>query len=157
MNTVFGGILIQAIKLILTVLALGMLIAAGAASGDGAFDGRNNGHGNDHDFGGHDNHNFGDFNKYYDWLNPGGIYSYSYSWYPTYSYWNYPTYTYPVYTYPAYTYTTPVVTPVVYNTYAYDPVIYDPWYAANVYGFGGATYYYSSSWSWSSHRGGFFL
>lgn len=152
-----------------------MLIAAGAASDGGAFDGaRNDGRsshgGNDWDFGGNrdngDKHNFGDFNKHYDWLNPGGIYSYS--WYPTYSYWNYPTYSYwnyptytytyptyttPVYTYPAYTYTTPV-----YSTYAYDPVIYDPWYAANVYGFGGATYYYSSSWSWSSsHRSGFFF
>jgi len=35
------------------------------------------------------------------------------------------TYTYPTYTNPA---------PVVYNPYPYDPVAYDPWYATNVYG-----------------------
>jgi len=148
-------------------MALGMLVAVGAAldgtgnfesaprdggpdgfGGHDGFDGRGghdgfDGRGDNHDFGGH---------KYYDWLNPGG-YTYTYSWgYPSYysSYW-YPTYTY---TYPTYYYTTPVVYPT-YTTY-YDPVVYDPWYATNVYGWGGASYYYSSSWSWSTHGGYFF-
>ncbi|MDD2835644.1 MAG: hypothetical protein PHY05_05785, partial [Methanothrix sp.] len=141
-----------------SIMALGMLVAVGAAldgmgdfksaprdggpdgfGGHDGFDGR----GDNHDFGGH---------RYYDWLNPGG-YTYTYSWgYPSYysSYW-YPTYTY---TYPTYYYTTPVVYPT-YTTY-YDPVVYDPWYATNVYGWGGASYYYSSSWSWSTHGGYFF-
>ena len=103
------------------------------------------GHGGNHDFGGH---------GYNDWLNPGG-YSYIYSWVILSYYSNswYPTYTY---TYPTYYYTAPA--PVVYPTYPYyyDPVVYDPWYAANVYGWGGASYYYSNSWSWSNHGGYFF-
>ena len=125
-----------------------MLIAVGAAV-DGEWDYGHSSHdGNDHNFGG--------FNNHYDWLNTGGYYpygfyqTYPYS-YPTYTYptYTYPTYTYPTYTYPTYTYPEPVV-------YSDDPIIYDPWYAANVYGWGGATYY-SSSWSWSSHHGGFFF
>jgi hypothetical protein len=136
----------------LSILALGMLVAVGSAldetydfesasrdGGHGSYDGR----GGSHDFGGH-GHN--------DWLNPGG-YSYSYSGgYPSYysDYW-YPAYTY---TYPTYYYTTPAVYPTY--PYYYDPVVYDPWYGANVYGWGGASYYYSNSWSWSN-RGGFFF
>ena len=82
----------------------------------------------------------------HDWLNPGGIHSYSY-WYPTYyeSSW-YPTYSYTYY--PTYYYSKPVV----YPTYYYDPVVYDPWYATNVYGWGGSSYY-TSSWSWSRYGG----
>jgi hypothetical protein len=153
--------------LILSVLALGVLIAVGAAYDDVAFDGAQSygqsshggddrSHGGDSDFG--DRHKSPDFNKYYDWLSPGGYY-YSYSWYPSYSYWYYPTYTYPTYNYPVYT--PPVYTPPVYTypTYTapvytyFEPVSYDPWWVANVYGWGGATYYYSSSWTWSSGRG----
>jgi hypothetical protein len=61
----------------LSILALGMLVAVGAAiEGDGTgsyapYDGGHDGydgHGGNHDFGGH---------GYNDWLNPGG---YSYSW-----------------------------------------------------------------------------
>jgi len=141
-----------------------VLIAVGAAYDEVAFDGAQSygqssrggddrHHGGDRDFG--DRYKSPDFNKYYDWLSPGGYY-YSYSWYPSYSYWYYPTYTYPtytypvytppVYTYPTYTYTKPVYT-------YYEPISYDPWWVANVYGWGGATYYYSSSWTWSSGRG----
>jgi len=99
-------------------------------------------HDNRHDFNkGHDN---------FDWLNPWGTYSYSYWYYPSYSYYWYPSYTY---TYPV-TYTAPVVYPAY--TYYYDPVVYDPWYAANVYGWTGTAYYYSSSWS-SSRIGGFYF
>jgi hypothetical protein len=137
----------------LSVLALGMLIAVGAAIGGAPYAEQN--YEQPHNGGYHgDNNNFDGFNNHYDWLNTGGYYpygfyqTYPYSYYPTY---NYPTYNYPTYTYPTYTYPAPVV----YNPYAYDPV-YDPWYATNVYGWGGATYYYSSSWSWSSHHGGFF-
>jgi hypothetical protein len=160
--------------LILSVLALGVLITVGAAYDDTAFeaaqsygsshggDSHNSG-GDNHNNGGNPDHgdNHGDYHGdyhggYYDWLNPGGYY-YSYSWYPysyTYypTYYTYPTYTYPVYTppvytppaytYPTYTYTTPV--------YTTGPGYYDPWYAANVYGYGGTTYYYSSSWSYSA-------
>jgi len=140
----------------LSILALGMLVAVGAAiEGDGTgsyesapygggHDGYD-GHGGNHDFGGH---------GYNDWLNPGG-YSYTYSWSYPYYYSNswYPAYTY---TYPNYYYTAPA--PVVYPTYPYynDPVVYDPWYGANVYGWGGASYYYSNSWSWYNHGGYFF-
>ena len=137
-------------------MALGMLAIVGAANGiddfqsaprDGGPDGFGahggpDGHGDHHDFGNA---------KYHDWLNPGGV-SHIYSWsYPTYqySYW-YPTYTY---TYPTY-YTAPVVYPT-YNYY-YDPVVYDPWYATNIYGWSGASYYYSGSWSWTN-RGGYFF
>jgi hypothetical protein len=134
---------IKAIKLILAVLALGLLVAVGAAFED---------YGGSHHHGGlsdgydHPPQDFGGFN---DWLNPGAYY-YSYSYYPTYTYYPtyyYPTYYYPTYT-PVYTYTAPVV---------YDPVVYDPWWAANVYGLGATTYYYSSSWSWSSYRGGYYF
>lgn len=146
-------------RLMLSIMLMGMMISVGSA-----FDDRGSGHpggdhpgdyagdhGGSHDFGGH---------SHYDWLNPGGYYSYSY-WYPTYTY-TYPNYyAYPsYYTYPTY-YTTPVVTtpvvyPTTYYTY-YDPISYDPWYAANVYGWGGATYYYSSSWSWSRYGGYYFV
>jgi len=144
----------------LLILALGMLIAVGAAfdeMGHGPAPDGGDHHGNPGD---HDNYDFGG-HEYHDWLSPGGIYSYSY-WYPyTYTY-TYPTYYYPTYYYPTYYYTEPA--PVVYPTYTYypsysyyyDPVVYDPWYAANVYGWGGATYYYSSSWSWSNHGGYYF-
>ncbi|MBN1236152.1 MAG: hypothetical protein JW999_08910 [Methanotrichaceae archaeon] len=123
-----------------------MLIAVGAA-----FDGSQSHNGDHKDFGdrGGDRHDFGG-HGYYDWLNPGGYYSYSY-WYPTYYSYSYPAYTY---TYPTYYYTAPVVYPTY--SYYYDPVVYDPWYATNVYGWGGATYYYSNSWSWST-RGGFYF
>jgi hypothetical protein len=79
--------------------------------------------------------------NYYDWLSPGAAY-----WYPTSYAYNY-RYAYPQY--PTYT------TPVTYY-YNWNPVVYnwDPWWAANVYGFGSTTYYYSSS-SWSYHNGGF--
>jgi len=97
-------------------------------------------HDGGHDFNRHDN---------FDWLNPGGYYSYSYWYYPSYSYYWYPSYTY---TYPV-TYTAPVVYPAY--TYYYDPVAYDPWYAANVYGWTGTTYYYSRS--WSSFGGYYFI
>ena len=129
------------------MLALGMLIAVGAA-----FDGSQSHSGDRHDFGdshGGDRHDFSG-HGYYDWLNPGGYYSSSY-WYPTYYSYSYPAYTY---TYPTYYYTAPVTYPTY--TYYPDPVVYDPWYAANVYGWGGATYYYTNSWSWSN-RGGFFF
>jgi hypothetical protein len=130
----------------LSILALGMLVAVGSAlddiaSSDFSSHGGDHRDGGDHsDFGGHMQH---------DWLNPGGIHSYSYwyptyyepSWYPTYSYTYYPTYYY--------------TTPVVYPTYYYDPVVYDPWYATNVYGWGGSSYY-TSSWSWSRHGGLYF-
>lgn len=143
---------IKAIKFILAVLALGLLVAVGAA-----FDGHHES--SHHGKPSYDNHH--DFGGFYDWLSPGAYY-YSYSYYPTYTY---PTYTYPAYTYPAYyyqtytpvyTYTPPVATvttPVVY----YDPVVYDPWWAVNVYGLGSTTYYYSSSWSWSTYHGGLFF
>ena len=133
---------IKAIKFILAVLALGLLVAVGAA-----FDGYDGSH---HGKPSHDYHH--DFGGFYDWLSPGAYY-YAYSYYPTYTY-TYPSYYYPAYyqTYtPVYTYTAPVVTtPVVY----YDPVVYDPWWAVNVYGLGATTYYYSSSWSWSGYYGG---
>jgi len=113
----------------LSVIALTLLMAACVNAADG---------GARHDHG-------------YDWLNPGGSHSYTwwtpayydYTWYPAYTYTYYPTYYY--------------TTPVVYSTYYYDPVVYnyDPWWAANVYGLGGVTYYYGS-WSWSSFHGGFF-
>ncbi|HNX38986.1 MAG TPA: hypothetical protein PKK11_00270 [Methanothrix sp.] len=163
MNKIFGGISIKSIKLILSILALGILVAVGAAYDD---------HGGDHggygdhggDYGGYGDHDgMGDHSgrgghdtfdgraggKYIDWLNPGGYYYYTSWYYPTYSYSWYPAYTY---NYPAYYYTEPVV----YPTYYYDPVVYDPWYATNVYGWGGATYYYTNSWTWSNHGGFFF-
>jgi len=132
---VMEGITIKAIKLMLSVLILGMLVASGAGQ-EGA-----DSHGQPHD-GGHNN-DFG----HYDWLNPGGV-TYSYSgWYnypytyPTY-YYSYPWY-YPTYTYPTYYYTTPAV----YPTYYYNPVAYnyyDPWWATNVYGW--------NSWSWNTYH-----
>jgi len=160
------------------MMALGLLVAVGSAYGDmemepfdqgsidqfagmnEGFGGGKDGHNGDydgrfdrrddrswdhdgrHDKNGHDN---------YDWLNPGGYYSYSYWYYPSYSYYWYPSY---AYTYPV-TYTAPVVYPTY--TYYYDPVVYDPWYAANVYGWTGSTYYYSNSWSWSRYGGHYFL
>ena len=126
------GITIKAIKLMLSVLILGMLVASGAGQ-EGA-----DSHGQPQD-GGHNN-DFG----HYDWLNPGGV-TYSYSgWnnypytYPTY-YYSYPWY-YPTYTYPTYHYTTPVV----YPTYTYNPFVYNhgPW-ATNLCGWTDATYYSS--------------
>ena len=142
------GITIKAIKRMLFVLILGMLVASGAAREGAECHGQppNGGH----------NNNFG----HYDWLNPGGV-THSYDgWnnypytYPNYFY-NYPSY-YPTYTYPTYYYTTPAV----YPTYYYNPVAYnyyDPWWATNVYGWTGTTYYSSSSWTWSSPHGGFFF
>ena len=130
---------IKAIKLILAVLALGLLVAVGAAFED---------YGGSHHHGGPSD-GYHDFGGFYDWLSPGAYY-YSYSYYPTYTYYPtyyYPTYYYPTYT-PVYTYTAPVV---------YDPVVYDPWWAANVYGLGATTYYYTNNWSWSSYRSGFYF
>jgi hypothetical protein len=92
----------------------------------------------------------GGHHQNHDWLNPGGA-GFSYNWgTPAYYPW-YPTYTYPTYYYP-----TPVVYPTY--TYPYNPVAYnyDPWWATNVYGWTGTAYYPSSSWTWSSHHGGFF-
>ncbi|HOV51657.1 MAG: hypothetical protein A4E44_01274 [Methanosaeta sp. PtaB.Bin018] len=135
---VLGGIKIKAIKLILLVTLLGMLMAVGSAidrPGD-----------RDHDFGGDHHHD------HYDWLSPGGVSTTYYSWsYPVYyDYYWYPTYRYTYY--PTYYYTTPV-----YTTYYYDPVVYDPWWAVNVYGVGGTTYYYSSGWSWATYHGSLFF
>ncbi len=137
---------IKAIKLILTVLAMGLLVAVGSAF-DG-YDGSPH-HGKPSD--GFDHHK--DFGGFYDWLGPGAYY-YTYSYYPTYTY-TYPSYYYPAYYYqtytPVYTYTAPVVTtPVVYDPVGY----YDPWWAVNVYGLGATTYYYTSSWSWSGYHAG---
>jgi hypothetical protein len=142
----------------LSILALGMLVAVGSAIDEpGGFESAPYGgdyQGGDHQGGDHQgNRDFGG-HGYNDWLNPGG-YSYTYSWsYPSYysNSW-YPAYTY---TYPNYYYTAPA--PVVYPTYPYyyDPVVYDPWYGANVYGWGGSSYYYSNSWSWYNHGGYFF-
>jgi hypothetical protein len=123
----------------LSILALGMLVAVGAAYDET----------DRSDFSSRGGHDFGDRDKHHDWLNPGGIHSYNWwypthytsSWYPTYSYTYYPTYYYS--------------TPVVYPTYSYDPVVYDPWYATNVYGWSG-TSYYTSSWSWSGYGGWYF-
>ena len=141
------GITIKAIKLMLFVLILGMLVASGAAREGADTQPPGGGHNNDgqsHDWG--HNNDFG----HYDWLNPGGV-THSYSgWnnyypytYPNY-YYNYPGY-YPTYTYPTNYYTTPTV----YPTYYYN---YDPWWATNVYGWGGATYHYSNSWSWNTYH-----
>jgi hypothetical protein len=132
----FGGILINSIKLMLSILALGMLIAVGCALDE-------TGSPESAPYGGdHSGHNDFNYHGHNDWLNPGGYYSYSY-WYPTYTY-----------TYPTYYYTTPVVYPTY--PYYYDPVVYDPWYGANIYGWGGASYYYFGDWSWP-HHGGFYF
>ena len=162
MNRVIGGIPINSMKLILSIMAMGMLIAMGSAFDDmgmehselATYGGDNEGN---LDFGGHGHH---------DWLNPGGYVSYSYgypayaySWYPRYTY-TYPTYTYPTYVYPTYTY--PTYTYPTY-TYYYSPVYdpwyaaADPWYAANVYGWTGTTYYYSGEWSLYRSGGYYFL
>jgi hypothetical protein len=158
----------------LSVMALGLLVAAGSAQ-DMSMGFADDGSGYNEEFygmGGHkdgrgdhfpdqnkhfpDNDNRHDFNKghghdNFDWLNPGGTYSYSYWYYPSNSYYWYPyTYTYPV------TYTAPVTYPTTY-TYYYDPMVYDPWYAANVYGWAGTTHYYSGSWSWSRLGGYYFI
>ena len=144
---VMKGNTIKAIKLMLSVLILGMLAAAGSAYEGAESPGQPPNGGHNNDFGHHD------------WLNPGGV-THSYSgWnnypytYPNY-YYNYPSY-YPTYTYPTYYYTTPIV----YPTYTHNPFVYnyDPWWSTNVYGWTGATYYSSSSWTWSSPHGGFFF
>ena len=126
------GITIKAIKLMSFVLILGMLVASGAAR-EGA-DTQPPGGGHNNDFG------------HYDWLNPGGV-THSYSGWNNYYPYTYPNYyyNYPTYTYPTYYYTTPTV----YPTYYYN---YDPWLATNVYGWGGATYHYSNSWSWNTYH-----
>ena len=135
--------------MMLSILALGMLIAVGAAldgPGDGALSSFGGG---DHHNGGGDHDGFGDNHRQHDWLNPGGSHSYNWwypthyesSWYPSYSYTYYPTYYY--------------TTPVVYPTYYSNPVVYDPWYATNIYGWSGTTYY-TNSWSWS-HYGGYYF
>jgi hypothetical protein len=135
----------------LSILVLGLLVAVGSAFGDRPGD--NNG---GPDFGGHDGHpgdhggHDGFNDHHYDWLNPGGYYSYSSWYYPSYNYNWYPAYTY---TYPTH-YTAPVVYP---NAYYYDPVVYDPWYATNVYGWTGAPYYYTNSGSWSRYGGYYFV
>ena len=157
----------------LSVIALGLLVAAGSAQ-DISMGFADDGSGYNDEFYGMGDHKDGrgdhfpdqykgfpdrddrhDFNKghghdNFDWLNPWGTYSYSYWYYPSYSNWYPYTYTYPV------TYTAPVTYPTTY-TYYYDPVVYDPWYAANVYGWAGTTYYYSGSWSWSRLGGYYFI
>ena len=138
----FGGIYIKTIKLMLSVLMLGILVAVGAA-----FDGT---HDRGHSFDGGDHQDFGGHHQNYDWLNPGGI-GFSYNW-GTPAYYNrYPSYTYPTY------YSTPLVYPTY--TYNYNPVVYnyDPWWATNIYGWTGTAYYPSSSWAWSPNHGGFFF
>ncbi|MDD1740182.1 MAG: hypothetical protein LUQ30_05045, partial [Methanothrix sp.] len=59
------------------------------------------GHGGYHDSDGHggyhDSDGHGGYHDNYDWLNPGGYYSYSNWYYPSYSYYWYPSY---AYTYP---------------------------------------------------------
>jgi hypothetical protein len=111
---VMKGITINAIKLMLSVLILGMLVASGAAQ-EGAdtqpHDGGHNNDGQPHD-GGHNNdaqpqdggHNNG-FGLY-DWLNPGGV-TYSFSGWDNYYPYTYPNNYYP-YTYPNNYYTTPI-------------------------------------------------
>ncbi len=87
--------------------------------------------------------------NYYDWLSPGTAYwPYSYPAYYNYNYDNYWWYSHN----PKYYYTTPIK-----HYYTWYPATYnwDPWYAANVYGFGSTTYYYSNRWSY--HSGGFFF
>ena len=77
----------------------------------------------------------------YDWLSPGGSY---YWWHPT-------SYNYDWYYTPTYYYSTPVyyTAPVVY----YDWNI-DPWWGDHIYGFGGTSYYTSSThWSYTSGFG----
>lgn len=153
---------IMTTKLMLSFLALTVLMAVGAAyDGHPASpsgpdyqthyerpDGGSSHHPDGHHDGHHDwNHDGFYFNHYYDWLSPGYTYSY---WYPsTYYYSWYPATTYSYYY-------TPVTYPVYYST----PVVYDwvadPWWAANVYGVTGTTYYYTSGSSWS-YRGGFYL
>jgi hypothetical protein len=144
------------IKLMLSFLALALLVSIGAAY-DGHPD-NPSGPGYqtqyEHPDGGsrHDRHDWDQDRNYhfsynYDWLSPGYAYSY---WYPTTYYYNwYPT---TAYTY----YYTPATYPVYYST----PVVYDwvadPWWAANVYGVTGTTYYYSSGSSWH-YGGGYYL
>jgi hypothetical protein len=149
---VLGGISIKAIKLMIAILALGLFLATNGSAidyghheGDPSYD-----HTSDGPM--HAQHADHSWNHDYDWLSPGGSY---YNWYyPTAYYydWYYtPTYTY----YPTYYYIEPIyyTTPVYYST----PVTYydwvDPWWAANVYGFGGITHYYSSSWTYHSGFG----
>jgi len=150
----------MAIRLMLSLVALTLLAAVGAAydgypdhpTGAGyqtqyeSADGFS--HPSHHDGGrdpgrDHSSH----FNYYYDWLSPGYTYRY---WYPT-------TYYYSWYPTTAYTY---YYTPVTYPTYYYTPAVYDwvadPWWAVNVYGIGGTTYYYSSGSSWTYHSGFYF-
>ncbi len=146
---VIGGISINTIKLMLSVMLLGMLAAVGAAQ-DGYGDQAPDFGGDHHNY---DGHNSYDGHHHNDWLNPGG-YSSTYYWsYPSYYYSSWYPYTYTYY--PTYYYTAPV-----YSTYYYDPVVYnywDPWWATNAYGMGGASYSYSSSWSWSTYHGGLFF
>lgn len=97
---------IKAIKLILAVLALGLLVAVGAAFED---------YGGSHHHGGPSD-GYHDFGGFYDWLSPGAYY-YSYSYYPTYTYYPtyyYPTYYYPTYT-PVYTYTLPLWSTILWS------------------------------------------
>ena len=152
MNRILGGIPISSMKLILSIMAMGILIAVGSAFDDMGMDNPdlatyNGGFDGYADFGGH---------HYHDWLNPGwyswysyGYPTYSYTWYPRYTY-TYPTYVYPTYTYPSYVYPT-------YTYYYYSPEVYDPWYAANVYGWTGSTYYYTGGWTWYRSGGYYFL
>jgi hypothetical protein len=118
----------------------GTLVAVGAAF-DGTYD-------RGHSFDSGDHKDFGGHYQNYDWLNPGGV-VYSYNW-------STPAH-YPTYYYPTYHYTAPVVYPTY--TYTYNPFVYnyDPWWATNVYGWTGATYYSSSSWTWSYPHDGFFF
>jgi len=137
---VFGGIEISKIKLILSIMALGMLITVCAAyGGDHPYDGHKPYQNNAQTVFTPPTSTYNYNNYYYDWLSPGT------------TYWSYPTY-YSYNYYPKYYYTTPVT-----HYYTWYPAAYswDPWYATNVYGLGSTTYYYSSSWSYSS--GGFFF
>lgn len=148
-----GGIMIKAIRLMMALVGFAMLVGCGMAldygypaedpAPDGAdymYEGSAMGTGH------HPPHGEWYHTYYYDWLSPGATYYWGYP-YTYYSSWYYtPTYTYTYY--PKYYYTWPVY---------YSPVVYydwnvDPWWATNVYGIGGMTYYYGTSWS---YKGGF--
>ena len=121
--------LIKAIKLLLTVLVLGLLIATAAANKPYPHDGC------------HDCGYYPAYDHYYSysWYYP----TYMYAYYPTYTYAYYPTYTYPcdysygcypAYTYPTYTYPTYSYPTYSYPTYSYPTYPYSNYYYGN-YGY----------------------
>lgn len=140
----------------MAILALGLVLVAHGSAIDYGPHGGDPSHDHAHDGPKHTQYADYSWNHDYDWLSPGGS-SYSRYWnYPaTYYYDGYYTPTYSYTYYPTYYYTTPTyyTTPVYYST----PVVYydwiDPWWTANVYGFGGITHYYGSSWTYHSGFG----